>query len=88
MKCPNGCIGDGYFDPHCEYCDDGKPIPAVASAGYRCPHCKSDSGYYTKSIKKHEQSYTWDEEAIDCHIVHIKGGDVKYCMDCNKLVKR
>ncbi len=23
--CPN-CVGDGYYDTHCQYCDDGIPL--------------------------------------------------------------
>lgn len=52
----------------------------------QCPKCGGDSGYFTASINRHEQHFTWGGEPDNCEVELMRGGRIKRCLDCNANV--
>ncbi len=79
--CPN-CIGDGYFDTHCSYCDDGGEKPTSSKARWEVG-TKGGPGkshfeicVIRESSEHGKQSYGWFDD--DKLLISHNGGPCRW----------
>ncbi len=54
-----------------------------------CPRCGGKSGYYDQNIQTYQQDFNWQGEAtVASEPNHVKGGKLKYCLDCHKNITK
>jgi hypothetical protein len=53
-----------------------------------CIYCNGKTGYYIKKTMKGEFHYAWDDTPMDSHLETIRGGKIKYCIDCRRRIDK